>query len=93
MSNCLNCQKAVQNTEGKRPKKFCSDKCRATYHNKNKAKESKYIQLKTHEGIVQDLRARIKLLEAQISAQSKPDDTKYQNNLYNSKNRPELSIR
>ena len=81
MSNCLNCQKAVQNTEGKRPKKFCSDKCRATYHNKNKAKESKYIQLKTHEGIVQDLRARIKLLEAQISAQSKPDDTKYQNNL------------
>lgn len=62
MSNCLNCGKEVQKTEGKRPKKFCSDTCRATFHNKNKKKEPKYVLLETHQAVLKALEAANKEL-------------------------------
>jgi hypothetical protein len=55
---------------GKREKKFCSDSCRAAYHNKTAKKPPKYVQVKT----VEKLKARIGQLEAEISIlkQNKP---------------------
>ena len=37
---CLNCDTPIESTEGKRKRKFCSDLCRATYHQKSKTIES-----------------------------------------------------
>lgn len=33
---CLNCGKALKNTKGKRPKKFCNTSCRSSYGQKKK---------------------------------------------------------
>jgi len=35
-TKCLNCQKEVVQKEGKRARLYCSDLCRATYHQKKK---------------------------------------------------------
>lgn len=32
---CINCSKEFEQPEGKREKKFCSDKCRATFNQKD----------------------------------------------------------
>ena len=39
-SNCINqkCGKELSHTEGRRPKKFCSEKCRIEFHNSAKIK-------------------------------------------------------
>jgi hypothetical protein len=68
MNYCLNCGIEVKKTEGKRPKKFCNNVCRATFHNKNKKKEPKYVLLSTHEAALKEREERINALEAEIRA-------------------------
>ena len=40
MSKCLQCGVAIESYTGRRPKKFCSDTCRATYHQKPRPKKN-----------------------------------------------------
>lgn len=43
MGICLNCESQIENTPGRRPKKFCDNKgkCRNEWHRKNKPKAGK----------------------------------------------------
>jgi predicted GIY-YIG superfamily endonuclease len=53
---CLNCDKELSPGRGKRAKVFCSDRCRATYHQKSKKKKQpKYVRLETHEAVLKAL--------------------------------------
>jgi hypothetical protein len=36
-TNCLNCDKPIDQTNGRRERKYCGDNCRAAYHQKKKA--------------------------------------------------------
>jgi len=38
MNKCLNCNKTLEQTEGKKERKFCSDKCRMSYNRKSEQK-------------------------------------------------------
>jgi len=40
MNKCLQCGVDIESYTGRRPKKFCSDGCRATYHKKPRPKKS-----------------------------------------------------
>ena len=42
--NCLNCNKEVKQSEGKRERKYCDDNCKQQYWVKNHKKEPKYVQ-------------------------------------------------
>lgn len=61
MSKCLQCAKPIESYTGRRPKKFCSDTCRATYHQKPRPKTS--VLRKTFEDVVE----KNKALETQLS--------------------------
>ncbi len=84
MSECLNCGKQIEAYTGRRAKKYCSSACKQAYFQKNKKKEPKYVLLTTYKDEIEKRDARIKLLEAQISAQSE-NKAKYQNNLKEAK--------
>lgn len=45
--NCLNCNKEVKQTEGKRQRKYCDDACKQIHWKKTNKKEPKYVQYKT----------------------------------------------
>lgn len=48
MAICLNCSTEIDQKEGKREKKFCSNSCRATYWAKNNGKKPpKYVLYRT----------------------------------------------
>ena len=69
---CLNCQKELKQTEGRRQKLYCNDACRVAFFQKKNKKEgipAKYVLKSAHEKEVEKLNARIKQLEAQISGQ------------------------
>ena len=42
ISFCLNCGKELEHTHGKKKKKYCSDKCRYQWWNKNRDNKSTY---------------------------------------------------
>lgn len=48
MGECLNCGSQIENTPGRRPKKFCDNKgrCRNAWHRKNKPKKEKKEKFK-----------------------------------------------
>ena|ERR1035437_679951 len=68
MEECLNCKKELISESGKREKKFCDDKCRASYWQKNKKKEPKYVQFKTFQE-----------LQDKFNALNKGRDNKFEN--------------
>lgn len=61
MSKCLQCGVAIESYTGRRPKKFCSDTCRATFHQKPRPKKS--VLRTTYEEVFN----RNKELETQLS--------------------------
>lgn len=61
MSKCLQCDAPIESYTGRRPKKFCSDTCRATYHQKPRPKTS--VLRKTFEDVME----KNKALETQLS--------------------------
>lgn len=71
MSECLNCKKPIETHTGRRPRKFCSDNCRATYNSKNRPKTKKWVQQKTFEKVVKEKDEIIANLKAQILGQPK----------------------
>jgi hypothetical protein len=70
MIGCLNCNKEINPQTGRRPKKFCSDKCRAAYNAKNRNKEPKWVQRETFEKLMEEN----KRLKEQIQASAKPSE-------------------
>jgi hypothetical protein len=68
MIGCLNCGKEINPETGRRPKKFCSDKCRASFNAKNRNKEPKWVQRETYEKLMEEN----KRLKEQIQAIAKP---------------------
>jgi hypothetical protein len=71
MIGCLNCNKEINPQTGRRPKKFCSDKCRAAYNAKNRNKEPKWVQRETFEKLMEEN----KRLKEQIQASAKPSES------------------
>jgi predicted GIY-YIG superfamily endonuclease len=70
---CLNCGNEIERVGGKRAKAFCSNKCRASFHQKNKTKakkNAKYVPIQEFK----ELKSRISQLEAENLAlkQNKP---------------------
>ncbi len=57
-THCNNpsCLKELVHTEGRRPKKYCSDKCRISHHLSIK-KKPKYVQRKTYEALEEKLKS------------------------------------
>ena len=52
MSKCLQCDAPIESYTGRRPKKFCSDGCRATYHKKPRPKKN--VTRDTFEKVVKE---------------------------------------
>lgn len=65
MSKCLECQAEINQTPGRRPRKFCDNKgkCRLAHWNKNNPKEGKYV-----------LKSKYDALLAQIKGNNKPEN-------------------
>ena len=65
-THCLNpsCKKELVHTEGRRPKKYCSDKCRISHH-LSKKKVPKYVQIETHNKVKQQLDELLKFKTTQ----------------------------
>jgi endogenous inhibitor of DNA gyrase (YacG/DUF329 family) len=55
MKECLTCQKNIEQTEGRRQKVFCSDSCRAAYHQKKNAGKRKYVRIETFQKLQKEL--------------------------------------
>jgi endogenous inhibitor of DNA gyrase (YacG/DUF329 family) len=47
---CPKCEKEFNPSTGRRPKRFCSTKCRISYHNSHKERE--YVKRETFEAVV-----------------------------------------
>lgn len=53
MSNCKQCGKGIESNTGRRPREYCSDKCKNLFHNaKNKGKESTKVWKSTYDAVV-----------------------------------------
>lgn len=52
MNKCLQCGVDIESYTGRRPKKFCSDGCRATYHKKPRPKKN--VTRDTFEKVVKE---------------------------------------
>ncbi len=85
MSNCLNCDTPIETNTGRRPKKYCSDICRATHYQKNKPKEKKFVQSATHEAVLKEnkeLKTQLEALKSTVSenkAQQAPETENHTN--------------
>lgn len=57
LTNCLNpsCGKELEHTEGRRPKKYCTPKCRISHHIQQK-KQPKFVRIETHNKLKEQLR-------------------------------------
>lgn len=81
MSKCLNCGVPIETNTGRRPRKFCGDNCRATYHQKHKPKERKFVQRATYERIFEknkELESRL----TELLAKSKPEIKEAANDIF-----------
>lgn len=70
---CLNstCGKELIHTEGRRPKKYCDDKCRVSFYLSQK-KEPKYVQKKTFDKLKTDYEELKSKLGVQVQNLTKP---------------------
>lgn len=55
MNECLNCQKPITQTEGRRKKVYCSDSCRAAFNQKKNAGKKLYVRIETFEAMKKEL--------------------------------------
>jgi CRISPR/Cas system CSM-associated protein Csm4 (group 5 of RAMP superfamily) len=62
--NCPNCNKELIMEPGRRPKKYCSDKCRIAHWQKNKPKKGQYVQKERFEKLLEENNVLKKQLEA-----------------------------
>jgi DNA-directed RNA polymerase subunit RPC12/RpoP len=62
MTKCLECGKPVEQTKGKREKKYCDDKCRAKFYVKKGKPEPKRVELRTYQKVVEERDMYKKLL-------------------------------
>ncbi len=84
------CQICGSSFIGRSDKKFCSDNCRAVYHQSNKDKSSELIleitkQLKAHRNILKSLNPQGKAVVNKNSLVSKGFDFGYYTNLLHTK--------
>jgi hypothetical protein len=52
--NCLNCQKKIEQASGRRPKLYCSPKCRNEYWRHHHQKQPQYVQYATFLKVVEE---------------------------------------
>lgn len=66
MNKCLNCEKPIEQKEGRRPRLYCDNKgyCRLQYWNKNNPKEPKYVLKRTHDNTIAELQKKIEELSS-----------------------------
>ena len=64
---CLNCETILVHPEGRRPKKFCNDSCKAAHWRKNHKGKGKFVDRKKYD----DLKAELEALKlASISGEN-----------------------
>ena len=70
-TNCNNpsCGKELVHTEGRRPKKYCSDKCRISHHVSQKHKP-KYVQIEKFN----ELQEKYKEVLQKVAENNKPEN-------------------
>jgi hypothetical protein len=73
---CIHCGGDLQHTEGRRPKKFCSDTCRSSYWATEKRKrDPKYVRLDTYKNLeekYETLKKVVEDLKGQVDFAHKP---------------------
>jgi hypothetical protein len=73
---CIHCGGDLQHTEGRRPKKFCSDTCRSSYWATEKRKrDPKYVRLDTYKDLEEKyerLQKVVEDLKGQVDFAHKP---------------------
>lgn len=79
MSKCLNCETQIETNTGRRPKKYCSDICRATHYQKNKPKEKRFVQMATYSSVLEEnvkLKEELQQIKATVSDFKPQEPTK-----------------
>jgi len=76
--NCLNCNKEVKQSEGKRERKYCNDTCKQIHWQKTHKKEQKYVQYKTFKELLDKFNAVTENANTANLSPSKTKDNKTQ---------------
>lgn len=85
MPNCLNCDKGIEQTQGKREREFCNSTCRSNYWQKQKRLSEKPNPLTLHELVYANGAKKGRLAEkslidlAKNATKDTPTDSEYKN--------------